>query len=35
MTKDMIEKATNLAKKYGYKNVEFKLGDIENLLIDN
>ena len=35
MTEDMVEKAENLAKKYGYKNVEFKLGDIENLPIDN
>jgi arsenite methyltransferase len=35
MTKDMVEKAKKLAKKYGYKNVEFKLGDIENLPIDN
>ena len=35
MTKEMVEKAKKLAKKYGYKNVEFKLGDIENLPIDN
>jgi ArsR family transcriptional regulator len=35
MTGEMIEKAKNLAKKYAYKNVEFKLGDIEKLPIDN
>lgn len=35
MTEDMVQKAKKLAKKYGYKNVEFKLGDIENLPIDN
>ena len=33
MTKKMIEKAEENAKRYGYKNVEFKLGDIENLPI--
>jgi len=31
MTKTMIEKAKQTAEKYGYKNVEFKLGEIENL----
>jgi len=31
MTEAMLEKAKNNAKKYGYKNVEFVLGDIENL----
>jgi len=35
MTKKMIEMANNNAKKYGYKNVEFKLGDIENLPVDD
>lgn len=35
MTEEMIKKARENAKKYGYKNVEFKLGDIENLPIDN
>ena len=36
MTEKMIEKARENAKKYGYKNVEFKLGDIENIpLKDN
>jgi ArsR family transcriptional regulator len=31
MTEEMIEKSTELAGKYGYKNVEFRLGDIDNL----
>jgi len=31
MTPEMIDKARANAKKYGYKNVEFKLGDIEKL----
>ncbi len=36
MTKKMIEKANENVKKYGYKNVEFKLGDIEHIpLKDN
>lgn len=36
MTEKMIEKAKINAKKYGYNNVEFKLGDIENIpLKDN
>ncbi len=35
MTKEMIEKSTNLAEKYGYKNVEFRLSDIENLPFEN
>lgn len=35
MTEEMIKKANENAKKYNYKNVEFKLGDIENLPIDN
>jgi len=33
ITKEMVEKATTLAEKYGYKNVEFKLGEIESLPI--
>ncbi|MBK5133701.1 methyltransferase domain-containing protein, partial [Candidatus Bathyarchaeota archaeon] len=28
MTKDMIKRATTLAKERGYKNVEFRLGEI-------
>ena len=35
MTEKMIEKAKTNAKKYGYKNVEFKLGEIENLPIED
>ena len=31
MTEDMIEKATENAEKYGYVNVEFRLGDIDDL----
>jgi len=34
-TKDMIKKAREISKKHGYKNVEFKLGDIEKLPIEN
>jgi SAM-dependent methyltransferase len=35
MTKEMVKKARKIAKKYGYKNVEFKLGEIENLPIED
>lgn len=35
MTEIMVEKAKANAKKYGYKNVEFKLGDIEELPIED
>ena len=35
MTQEMIEKAKNLAEKYGFKNVEFRLGDIEKLPVDD
>lgn len=31
MTPEMIEKARKIAKKEGYKNIEFRLGEIENL----
>ena len=34
MTEDMIRKANESAQKYGYANVEFRLGDIENLPLD-
>ena len=30
MTEEMLQKARDNAKKYGYKNVEFRQGDIEN-----
>ena len=35
MTKDMIKRATTLAKERGYKNVEFRLGEIESLPIED
>jgi len=35
MTEEMIEKATELAEKYNYKNVEFRLGDIEELPVED
>ncbi|MFA6551537.1 MAG: arsenite methyltransferase [Patescibacteria group bacterium] len=35
MTESMIIKAKSNAEKYGYKNVEFRLGDIENLPVDD
>ena len=35
MTPQMIKKAKENAKKYDYKNVEFRLGDIEKLPIEN
>jgi len=35
MAEEMIEKAKANAEKYGYKNVEFRLGDIEKLPIDD
>jgi len=35
MTPEMIKKAQENANKYGYKNVEFRFGDIEKLPIDD
>ena len=35
MTKEMIKKSESLAEKYGFKNIEFRLGDIENLPIED
>jgi SAM-dependent methyltransferase len=35
MTQEMVDKAKTNAKKYGYENVEFKLGDIEKLPVDD
>jgi len=35
MTEEMIKKSKSIAKKYGYTNVEFRLGDIENLPVDS
>ena len=35
MTEEMLERAKASALKHGYKNVEFRLGEIENLPIEN
>ena len=35
MTKEMISKAKENAKKYGYTNVEFRLGDIDTLPVES
>ena len=35
MTKEMINKATTTAEKYGYENVEFRMGEIENLPVES
>jgi len=35
MTEAMVEKAGRNAKKYGYSNVEFRLGEIEDLPVDS
>lgn len=35
MTKKMIEKGKKIAKEHGFINVEFRLGDIENLPVDD
>ena len=35
MTEEMIQKAKNTASKHGYENVEFRLGEIENLPVEN
>ncbi|WP_243384779.1 arsenite methyltransferase [Geothrix alkalitolerans] len=35
MTPEMIERATALARKHGYGNVEFRRGDIEALPVDD
>lgn len=35
MTEKMIEKAKMTAKKYDYKNINFRLGEIENLPVDD
>jgi len=34
-TEEMVKKARGIAEKYNYKNVEFRLGDIENLPVEN
>jgi len=35
MTKEMIQKAKETAKKNGYNNVDFRLGEIENLPLED
>jgi len=35
MTEKMVEKAKALAEKHGYANVEFRLGDIESLPVED
>lgn len=35
MTEEMIHKAREIAKKYGYDNVEFRLGEIEELPVED
>ena len=35
MTEAMVEKAQENARKSGFKNVEFRLGDIENMPLEN
>ena len=35
MTEEMVNKAKGLAKKNGYANVEFRLGDIEDLPVES
>jgi ubiquinone/menaquinone biosynthesis C-methylase UbiE len=35
MTEEMVEKARNIARDHGYQNVEFRLGEIERLPIED
>ncbi len=35
MTEEMIKRARSTAKKYGYTNVEFRLGEIEDLPVED
>jgi arsenite methyltransferase len=35
MTEEMVTKAKDIASEHGYKNVEFRLGEIENLPIED
>jgi len=35
MTKEMVERAESSAKKYGYENVEFRIGEIESLPVED
>ena len=35
MTEEMVDKATSIARDHGYSNVEFRLGEIENLPVED
>jgi arsenite methyltransferase len=35
MTPEMVQKAQEIGKKYGYHNVEFRLGEIDDLPVDS
>ena len=35
MTKEMVKRARLTARRYGFNNVKFRLGEIENLPIEN
>ena len=35
MTEEMVKRAKSIAKKYGYTNVDFRLGEIENLPVED
>jgi SAM-dependent methyltransferase len=35
MTEEMVEKAKGIARDHGYRNVEFRLGEIEKLPVEN
>jgi len=35
MTKEMVDKAEEIAKNYGYHNVEFRLGEMEKLPVED
>ena len=35
MTEEMVDKATSIARDYNYHNVEFRLGEIENLPVED
>jgi SAM-dependent methyltransferase len=35
MTEEMVDKAKNIARDYDYHNVEFRLGEIENLPVED
>jgi arsenite methyltransferase len=35
MTEEMVEKATSIAREHGYRNVEFRLGEIEKMPVED